>query len=83
MVWQEWQAGHAGEKNWLPPAPSSEGFGECLASNKETDESDGYAQNDLNAQIGLSTWLWSLERLTAETKGGATWALPPDLQVTA
>jgi hypothetical protein len=53
VVWQEWQAGHAGGKNWLPTAPSSERFGECLASNKETDESGGYAQNDLNAQSGF------------------------------
>jgi hypothetical protein len=82
VVWQEWQAGHAGEKIGCH-APSSERFGECLASNRETDDPGGHAQNDLNAQIEHSTWPWSLGRLTAETKGGAPSALPPDLQVKA
>jgi hypothetical protein len=77
-------SGSRRRENLAAHAPrSSERFGECLARNKETDESDGYPQNDLNAQIAHSTWPWSLGRLTAETKGGAPWALPPDLQVKA
>jgi hypothetical protein len=80
VVWQEWQEGHAGEKNWLPTPPRPV---HALASNKEPDESGGHPQNDLNAQIAHSTWPWSLGRLTAETKGGAPLALPPDLQVKA
>lgn len=34
-------------------AHSFERFGESLASDKETDESGGHAQNDLNAQLSI------------------------------